>query len=791
MNTKITLWLFCSFCYLTCASAQVRADFIIQQPKLQGSVRRLYKATAAVPPGKAPWDAQRATPLSGRITDYDEQGNTLEIQDFASKGMPGFRMVFENDIHGNPLLVKVFSAQNQLTNQIKYYYKPNGNLSEVRFYSEKDTAHPQLYQFSDVGTDLLIKELSDTANTDFLVRNGLLVESKKYNRTGQLQEQTTRTYNASGLPETVVISDGNGKELNRFTYQYVYDEKGNWIKELSLDHRLDQYRLRTQTILYGPKPPVKIPAREALEGVWFGIMGNERFICQNGKAVLDAEQTNMHADVAGYNTTTGAFFIDMGPAAGKHKFLASMEGAVLRLQAPQTGYTYYLQQPGAQSLSLLDQVKKEHALAPGATAEAFSSGSSYGLRRKTGAVLLPPVYEAVEVLSHKNAKVKKAGKWAIFDLEGKQLSAFRFESIQLEAFHFLSCSETNVGLYSAEGQEILPCAYTSIQVMPQKMVLASRRINDKYLYGIYTITGAEVQPLIYSSIELLDESGVEGGYGLLEKDGKRSTVWFNTRFEVIRTFPERVKLKPLGNGLYTIKQSIYMGLIDSTGKDITPVVYGDLTLVSAHLLIVSKGLRFGIIDVRGREVIPCELDKIVREEKGELYTNLLLNQAIALWVNGSSFGYINGYGKLIPPDSTRTYFRRYGLNNFVLENLLRFEYSEKWSRVGNVLNAGQKLGNATVAVSTLDFTGDPKTWLQENYQTTQWKPLPLKAAQGFIFSEIDPEQSYLSDAGRIRHRVFIPVAAQKGALLDFKCQSYFYPQLAQDFFNLLQSVRKY
>ena len=343
MNTKMTLLLFCSFCYCLGISAQIRTDFIIRPTKLQGPVRRIYQATAAVPPGKDPWDAQSATPLSGRIADYDAQGNTLEIQDLASKGMSGFRMVFENDTDGNPLLIKLFSTPNQLRTQIRYRYGSDRKVSEVRVYSVKDTAHAQVYQFHYSGAELLVQEFSDTTKVDFFLGNGLLLESKKYDKAGVLLEQTNRTYNTSGLLESSIISDGNGKELNRFTYQYVYDEKGNWIKELSLDHRLDQYRLRTQTIIYDQKHPVKIPAREALEGVWFGLLGNERFICQNGKAVLDAEQTNMRADLSGYSAATGAFFIEMGLAAGKQKFLASMEGTVLRLQAPESGAIYYLQ----------------------------------------------------------------------------------------------------------------------------------------------------------------------------------------------------------------------------------------------------------------------------------------------------------------------------------------------------------------------------------------------------------------------------------------------------------------
>ncbi|MBP3520569.1 MAG: WG repeat-containing protein [Oscillospiraceae bacterium] len=157
------------------------------------------------------------------------------------------------------------------------------------------------------------------------------------------------------------------------------------------------------------------------------------------------------------------------------------------------------------------------------------------------------------------------------------------------------------GFVDMAGKEVIPCRYGSNKNNGPCFSegLAAVKLDTKW--GYIDRTGKEAIPFQYTSAENFSNGiAVVDGGALIDQTGR---VLSPERYEVVKSFSEGLAAVRKGNWA-TGK----WGFIDTTGKEVVPCVYKEVSDFSGGLaLVVKSDSGCGIIDTTGREVVPCTL----------------------------------------------------------------------------------------------------------------------------------------------------------------------------------------
>lgn len=92
-----------------------------------------------------------------------------------------------------------------------------------------------------------------------------------------------------------------------------------------------------------------------------------------------------------------------------------------------------------------------------------------------------------------------------------------------------------------------------------------------------------------------------------------------------------------GIGVFGYEENNRFGLIDSSGKVLTPAIFDGIQALRNHLFIVQKDQRYGLVGVNGKEILPPSLQSI-----GEFKFNFA-----TATLDGTHFGLINTSGQWV------------------------------------------------------------------------------------------------------------------------------------------------
>lgn len=266
--------------------------------------------------------------------------------------------------------------------------------------------------------------------------------------------------------------------------------------------------------------------------------------------------------------------------------------------------------------------------------ETTRDGDRYGFRRDDGTVIAPNIYLYV----------------------GQFLNGYC--KVYLE--------ENRCGIIDRDGHQIVPCLYEAVELPSEDRVLVYR----DGLFGFCDLFGDLVIPLQYLQAGSFSEGLAPV---LLPVDSNRSACTFIDK-KGKQLFPPRYEnLQPFSCGHALVCKDSLWGLIDRRGRIVLPTLYPKMTTLFADTLffagsdegmalfnasmhpltppvyIWNSGLsdrriavrrngKYGFIDSRGREIIPCIYDEVSPFFDARAKVRI-----------GDSYGIIDTTGRIVLP----------------------------------------------------------------------------------------------------------------------------------------------
>lgn len=255
----------------------------------------------------------------------------------------------------------------------------------------------------------------------------------------------------------------------------------------------------------------------------------------------------------------------------------------------------------------------------------------FGLVDKKDKVIMPSVYDWLSVSEvYRETSPYKFyvsatlnGKEALFDINGKELFPFIYESVRLDyeedsKYLYVSVKKNGKwGICQMDGKEIFPCEYESAFLDYEKdSKYLSARVKKNGKEGICNLDGKEIIPCEYESAYV--RSTIQGHipYVSIENNDKKKGIC-NIDGEIL------VPCKYESAWLDYLEEADFFyakvangedkqGICTLDGKEVMPCKYKfvnvDCEEKSGLLYIKKYNGKYGVSDINGNEVIPCEYD---------------------------------------------------------------------------------------------------------------------------------------------------------------------------------------
>lgn len=282
-------------------------------------------------------------------------------------------------------------------------------------------------------------------------------------------------------------------------------------------------------------------------------------------------------------------------------------------------------------------------------------GGKYGLIGYKGEVLVPFVYEMLEVLvEHDDEEfyfiARKNGKYGLLKLNGNAVIPFEYDSLgQFSPYSrfFIAVKNKLRGVVDKKGKLLLPVEYNEIAHIHANKTFMLRKGNK---YGIINSDMKILLPVAYDHFEpiVVNGSGLST-YFLIKQHGKAGICDKDGKWVLDAIYDE---LKPDIKPDYTILVSFQtpfvvakngsFGMVaakaDSAGGShtIVPFEYEDLERVNGTLIIARKKGKYGVRTIKDATVVlPFEYQTLT-------------------YKSGALVGYKDGFEKFKVKDSNIT-----------------------------------------------------------------------------------------------------------------------------------------
>lgn len=231
--------------------------------------------------------------------------------------------------------------------------------------------------------------------------------------------------------------------------------------------------------------------------------------------------------------------------------------------------------------------------------------SKYGLINKAGVRKMPCIYDAIQWRSRDTASCKYGvvaamlnGRWALADTSNRQITAFRFNEIVPDRLGYLVSQSGRRGFISKSGTDTTGVIYSEIETLYNNIAMV--RKNDKW--GALDSNYKQVLPDTFGTSSAAYSVYYKGvpvdGKKLVFAPGDKGKYRYVLSFSKRRAAVENTADK--------------YGYINKRGKEVIPCVYdyaGSFVHKKAWVLVGEKQ---GYINKRGRYVVPLS-------DSGELF----------------------------------------------------------------------------------------------------------------------------------------------------------------------------
>lgn len=235
--------------------------------------------------------------------------------------------------------------------------------------------------------------------------------------------------------------------------------------------------------------------------------------------------------------------------------------------------------------------------------------------------------------------------YGLIDSSGNIIQNKLFENIEFGTEnHFVFKSNGQYGVVNRDANLVLPAVYSYIYLIDAEVLVLEQQIGNKELKGLLNKHGKLIEPQFdevwsfISSITIAHEVKVvlsdtlaqvfiDGKWGLLSLD----LLWVRE--------PQYDTLARLHHfSLATVRKNNLFGIIDLKGNELVPPVYEEIAGFSPDTLaLAKKESKYGVIRYTGEVVIPFVYDHL----------SLFNQHGIAYFQKGNMFGLVNSEGKVV------------------------------------------------------------------------------------------------------------------------------------------------
>lgn len=260
-----------------------------------------------------------------------------------------------------------------------------------------------------------------------------------------------------------------------------------------------------------------------------------------------------------------------------------------------------------------------------------------GLIDRTGREVLPCVFEKINYPSDGRILAVKDLKVGFYDLEGNLTVPHQY----LKATDY--SDSTAVVAIEVDGEE----RYTFIDTAGRRLMAATyplampfregyAEVYDGKLWGMIDKRGREVLPMKYMYMSLNEKGRFFAGdtNGLAMFDYTMRPVTDFVYFDPGTTYENRTSVSRDGK----------FGFLDEKGNEAVPCIYDEVGLFRQGRTQVRIGKKYGIVDTTGRIVLPIEYDNTYRKAYKYMYY-----EGLAMVEKDGRTGYVDLEGKLVIP----------------------------------------------------------------------------------------------------------------------------------------------
>ena len=226
----------------------------------------------------------------------------------------------------------------------------------------------------------------------------------------------------------------------------------------------------------------------------------------------------------------------------------------------------------------------------------------FGLMNRAGELVVDTKYDVLDQLSNPDYfRVAVDGKYGVVDAAGKVIVPLEYSFIgNMREDIIVACKDDLYGCFDKDGNQIVPMEYEEIREYADGMA----RIRSKGRFGFIDRKGEIIVAPFSDEVENFSD-----GCALVTIRNKMGFVTLQGDWIAPPMYDAGASFT---GGLAPLSMSGKYGYMDKAGNFTIPMRYTDARQFDSRygLAEVANGSRWGVINTRGKAVIPLEYDKV-------------------------------------------------------------------------------------------------------------------------------------------------------------------------------------
>lgn len=268
------------------------------------------------------------------------------------------------------------------------------------------------------------------------------------------------------------------------------------------------------------------------------------------------------------------------------------------------------------------------------TKETDSTGTTrYGFRREDGRIIVPNRYLYVDRFYGAYCRVWSDDSLAgLIDTNGREVVPCQYDAVDHPSEGRIAVVRGGLsGFTDLQGNLIIPARYANASSFSEGRASVAVILDSFTVLCTYidTLGTPLFDPIYQSALPYRDGYAAVYRYdrwGMIDREGN----------QVLPNIYEQISTAD--HGIFFAGDEWGMTLFDYSFKPLTSVQYLPITTVSDRRIGVLRGDKYGFLDLKGHEVIPCIYDEIGRFHLGRAMVHL-----------GDRYGIVDTSGTLILP----------------------------------------------------------------------------------------------------------------------------------------------